>query len=191
MSVCLSITFLEDCRSHATQTWWVGLTLFETRQDYVGLVTRVKGQLKFQIAPIELKRGESNPEGGAGMKLISRRVSSNVIWGQRSGQISNCSDRAETWGKSSLEQGGYGTDIEEGVVTCHPRSKVGSNFKLLLIGWNLRKVILDPGWLWNAYWDRGQPRSKVRSYFKLLPLSANLGKVMSKMFKVKSRTSEY
>ena len=65
--------------SYAPQTWCVGVTLSETRQDYVGLVTRVKGQVKFQIAPIELKLGESNPEGRAGMKLISRRVSSNVI----------------------------------------------------------------------------------------------------------------
>jgi len=57
----------------------------------------VKGRVKFQIAPIGLKVGESNPEGRANIKLILRRASSNVIWGQRSGQISNCSDWPETW----------------------------------------------------------------------------------------------
>ena len=89
MFVCMSITFLEDCRSHATQTWWVGLAMSETRQDYVGLVTRVKGQVKFQIAPIELKLGESDPKDRAGMKMILRRVHHPR---SRSDQISNCSD---------------------------------------------------------------------------------------------------
>ena len=43
---------------------------------------QVQGHL--DIAPIELKLGESNPKDRAGMKLISRRVSSKVkfkvIW---------------------------------------------------------------------------------------------------------------
>ena len=46
--------------------------------------SEVKGQVKFQIAPIELKLGESDPKDRAGMKMISRRVSSKVrfkaIW---------------------------------------------------------------------------------------------------------------
>ena len=89
LDVCLSITFLGDCRSHAPQTWCVGVTLFETRRVYVGLVTWGQGQVKFQIAPIELKLGESDPKDRAGMKMISRRVCHPR---SRSGQISNCSD---------------------------------------------------------------------------------------------------
>ena len=74
MDVCQSITFLRDCRSHAPQTWCVGVTLFETRRVYVGLVTWGQGQVKFKITPIELKLGESDPKDRAGMKMISRRV---------------------------------------------------------------------------------------------------------------------
>ena len=52
----------------------------------------VKGQVKFQVAPIELKFGESNAGWEAITKQVWRRTPSDVIWGQRSGQISNCSD---------------------------------------------------------------------------------------------------
>ena len=89
MRVCLSAYFLGDGKSHGPQTWWVGVTLSETRQDYVGLVTWVKVKVKFKIAPIELKLGESDPKDRAGMKMISRRVCHPR---SRSGQISNCSD---------------------------------------------------------------------------------------------------
>ena len=48
------------------------------------MVTWGQGQVKFQIALIELKVGESNSEDRAGMKMISRRVSPKVrfkvIW---------------------------------------------------------------------------------------------------------------
>ena len=52
----------------------------------------VKGQVKFQVAPIELKLGESNAGGRVSKKHVSRRAPSDVIRGQRSGQISNCFD---------------------------------------------------------------------------------------------------
>jgi len=34
--------------SHGPQTWWVGVTLSETRRFYVGLVAWVKGQGQIQ-----------------------------------------------------------------------------------------------------------------------------------------------
>ena len=56
----------------------------------------VKGQVKFQVAPIELKLGESNAGGRVSKKHVSRRMPSDAIRGQRSGQISNCFDWALT-----------------------------------------------------------------------------------------------
>jgi len=58
-----------------------------------------KVRSNFKLLRNGLKLGESDRDDMASMKLISSRASSNVIWGERSGQISNYSDRAETRGK--------------------------------------------------------------------------------------------
>ncbi len=71
------------------QTWWVGVTLSGTCRVCIGLVTWGQDQVKFQVAPVELKLGSSNPEDRGSIKLISIRMPSNVTQGQRSGQISN------------------------------------------------------------------------------------------------------
>ena len=42
----------------------------------------MKGQVKFQVAPIELKLGESNAGWEAITKRVWRRTPSDVIWGQ-------------------------------------------------------------------------------------------------------------
>ena len=50
--------------------------MYETDIEKGVFQGQVQGHL--DIAPIELKLGESNPKDRAGMKLISRRVSSKV-----------------------------------------------------------------------------------------------------------------
>ena len=60
----------------------------------------LKGQVKFQITPIELKLGENDPGYKATMQNVSSRMSPKVIWGQRSGQNSNCSDSELISGES-------------------------------------------------------------------------------------------
>ncbi len=67
-------------------------TVVGARADYFRRSPEVKGQVTFQVALIELKFGEGAAGQKASAKYLSRRMPSEVKLGQRSSQISGCSD---------------------------------------------------------------------------------------------------
>ena len=87
---CLSGSFFGYGRSHVSETWWVDVILSAKDHAYVSKwvcgsrsrIPRVRGHVKFQVAPIGPKLGEKKPGHGGSMKRILRMRLVKVIEGQ-------------------------------------------------------------------------------------------------------------